>query len=188
MRLPRYHCLCTLLLLVLGCSGIQVSQDYDLKADFSRLQTFAWKSNSQVNTGDVRVDNPLLDARIRAAVERTLTAKGFRKVPIGDADFTVSYVFQIRRKIASDSVRTNIGFGSGSGGRVGGVSVSSSGGVRETDEGMLIIDLTGHGGSHLLWRGTGIRLISGRSNPNQITAEVHETVEEILAQFPPQPN
>ena len=172
-------------ILVLGCSGLQVSQDYDPKADFSGLGTFAWKSEDQPRTGDIRVDNPLLDARIRAAVERALTDRGFRKVAGGAPDFAVSYAFQIRRKIDSERVRTSIGFGSGGGGSFGGVGVSTGGGVSEYDEGMLVIDLTKPDDSHLLWRGTGTRRISQRSNPEQITAEVDETVDKILSQFPP---
>ncbi len=181
------HIVLAVALLTLGCSSLQVSQDYDIETDFSGLNTFVWKSANQEKTGDIRVDNPLLDARIRAAVQRALTAKGFRKSPTGAADFTVSYVFQIHTKIRSDNVRTGVGFGFGGSGSFGSVGVSSGGNVREFDEGMLVIDLTDPGGSRLLWRGTAIRPISPRSDPAQITADVDETVNKILAQFPPQP-
>jgi hypothetical protein len=187
MSVLRKQFLLTVSLLALGCSGLEVSQDYDVNTDFSGLKSFAWKSENQQKSGDVRVDNPLLDRRIRSAVERSLTAKGFRKGSSGTVDFTVSYVYQIRRKVGSDSVRTSIGFGSGSSGGFGGVGVSTGGGVSEYDEGLLVIDITATDSSRLLWRGTGTRRLSRRSNPEQITAEVEETVNTILAQFPPQP-
>lgn len=174
-------------LLVLGCATIEVSQDFDENASFAGLNTFAWQSENQAKTGDIRVDNPLLDARIRAAVERNLAAKGFRKSPAGAVDFTVSYVFQIRRSIGSDRVRTGVGIGFGSGGSFGSVGVSRGSGVSEHEEGMLVIDLNAADGDNLLWRGTGIRRLSRRSDPDKITAEVDETVGKILAQFPPQP-
>ena len=185
MRELRNHIVLIVSLLALGCSGLEISQDFDPATDFSGLMSFAWQSKVQEQTGDIRVDNPLLDARIRAAVERVLNAKGFRKVADGTPDFTVSYVFQIRRKIESERVRTSIGFGSVGGGGFGGVGVGTGGGVSEIDEGMLVIDIIAPGGGSLLWRGTGTRRMPRHSNPEQITADVDQTVDGILAQFPP---
>ena len=188
MRELRKHIVLAVSLLSLGCSGLEVSQDYDLAADFSGLKSFAWKSADQLKTGDIRIDNLLLDARIRAAVERALIANGFRKATHGTPDFTVSYVFQIRRRIESERVRTRIGVGSVGGGGFGGVGVSTGGGASEIDQGMLVIDVSEPGSSDLLWRGTGIRRLPRQANPQQITAEVDQTVDNILAQFPPQSN
>jgi len=50
----------------------------------------------------------------------------------------------------------------------------------------LVIDIIAAGNGKLLWRGTGARRLSQRSGPQEITAEVNETVEKILVQFPPQ--
>ena len=185
MRARQKYIALSIWLLSLGCSGLQVSQDYDVTADFSGLASFAWKSEVQAKTGDIRVDNPLLDARIRTAVERALTASGYRKVSDAPPDFSIAYVYQIRRKVASDRVRTGVGFGFGSSGSFGSVGVSSGGGVSEIDEGMLVIDITDPDDGDLLWRGTGIRPLSRRSNPEQITADIDQTVDKILAQFPP---
>jgi hypothetical protein len=187
VRELRLHIILAVSLLVLGCSGLEVSQDYDVKTDFSSLKSFAWKSEQQSRTGDIRVDNPLLDERVRTAAERTLMAKGFLKDTGGTPDFIISYAIQIRRRIESERVRTTIGLGSGGGGGFGGVGVSTGGGVSEYDEGMLVIDVTDPGTGDLLWRGTGIRRLPRRSNPEQNAAHVDETVEKILAQFPPQP-
>jgi len=187
MRALRGYIILTVSILVFGCSGLEVGQDYDVNTDLSGLNSFAWKSEQQIKTGDVRVDNPLLDARIRAAVERTLSANGFRKDSGGTPDFAVSYVFQIRKKIGSERVRTSVGFGVGSSGSFGGVGVNTGGGVSEYDEGMLVIDITDPGSGSLLWRGTGTRRMPRRSNPEQLTADVDQTVDRILKQFPPQP-
>ena len=81
MRKLWQHAIPALTLLVIGCSGLEVSQDYDVNTDFSGLKLYAWKSEKQAQTGDIRVDNPLLDARIRAAVDRALTAGGLHKAP-----------------------------------------------------------------------------------------------------------
>ncbi|MCK4534104.1 MAG: hypothetical protein KAT81_01160 [Syntrophobacterales bacterium] len=55
-----------LLVIVSGCSDIKISQDYDPAKDFSGLKTYAWQFEIQAKTDDVRMDNPLLNARIRA--------------------------------------------------------------------------------------------------------------------------
>ena len=187
MQKHRQVIILTVLVIVFGCSGIQVSQDYDLLRDFSGLKTFAWQSVTQKKTGDVRVDNPLLDTRIRKAVDRFLLEKGYQKVSQGTPDFYVGYQYTIRSKIRSDSVRTGAVFGVGSYGRHGGFGVSTGSDIREYDEGMLVIDIIGAGSGDLMWRGTSTGYVSQHSDPEKTTKNVNETVEKILAQFPPQP-
>ena len=81
-----------------GCSGIQVSQDYDPQPLFGIRQTFAWSTDKQPETGDPRIDNPLRDDRTRAAVERVLAAKGLHPSTTGKADFLIAYQYALRRK------------------------------------------------------------------------------------------
>ena len=187
MRNYRLVIILTVLIVVIGCSGIQVSQDYDLSRDFSGLKTYDWQSGTQQKTGDVRVDNPLLDARIRKAVARSLLEKGYQRIVHGTPDFYVAYQYSIRSKIRSDSVRTGAVFGVGSYGRHGGFDVSTGSDIREYDEGMLVIDIIGAGSGDLMWRGTSTGYVSQHSAPEKTTKNVNETVEKILAQFPPQP-
>jgi hypothetical protein len=39
--------------------------------------------------------------------------------------------------------------------------------------------------SDLIWRGTGTRRVSQHSDPEKRTKNINETVDKILAQFPP---
>ncbi len=172
---------------VFGCSGIQVSQDYELSENFSGLQTYDWQSKTQKPTNDVRLDNPLLDARIRAAVEHTLKEMGYQRVPHETPDFYVAYRYSIQRRIGTDNVRTGIGFGFGSAGTFGGIGLSSGADVTEYDEGMLVIDVIHAGNGELMWRGIGTRREFQHSEPEKRTKRINETVDKILAQFPPQP-
>jgi len=177
----------TFLVIFIGCSGIEVSQDYDVAADFSNLKTFDWYLAEQKKTGDLRVDNLLLDSRIRKAVDRLLAQKGYQRISQGTPDFYVGYKYAILTRIGSERVSTGIGFGFGGSGSFGGIGVGTGGDVREYDEGMLVIDITDTKNGKLLWRGTGTRRVSRHSDPEKITKEVNENVEKILAQFPPQP-
>jgi hypothetical protein len=169
-----------------GCSGVQVGQDYEPGSDFSKLKTFGWKTDVQPKTGDVRVDNPLLDERIRRAVEYELSTKGFRKATKNSPDFLAAYDYSIRQRVESSSVGIGTGFGIGSGGSFGGIGVSTPAGDAY-DEGLLVIDFTDPKTGDLLWRGTGSKRVSRQSNPQQTTVDVNVAVEKVLSQFPPVP-
>jgi hypothetical protein len=177
----------TLLGFLWGCQSIQVNQDYDMSKDFSSLKTYEWQTKTQPETGDIRVDNSLLDARIRSAINDSLSKRGYQRITQGKPDFYVAYKYQIRRKIGSDDVRMGVGFGLGSRGSFGGVGVSSGRDISEYDEGVLVIDLKDASSGDLMWRGTGTAVVKQQSKPEEITKGVNEAVEKILSQFPPLP-
>jgi hypothetical protein len=172
-----------LALLLFGCSAVTVSQDYEIGADFSRYRTFDWVSAEQPRTGDIRVDNPLLDARIRSAVEQTLLSKGYVKKSDGRPDMLVAYHLTIRSRIEGDRFRS--GFGYGRYPYWGGAGFETT--IRQYDEGMLVIDIGDAAGNRLIWRGTGTRRVTEKASPQETTRIVNQTVNEILNQFPPQP-
>jgi len=171
-----------------GCSSIRVSQDYDPSRDFSSLRTYAWQREKQPETGDIRVDNSLLDTRFRSAIDDALAKKGFQKTTQGKPDFYVAYTYQIDSKIESSNVTLGVGVGRSSRGRYGGVGVHSGGQVREYDEGLLVIDLVDAATGSLMWRGTGTARVDPGADPEKSVKAIHAGVEQILAQFPPQDN
>ena len=171
-----------------GCSSIRVSQDYDLSRDFSSLRTYAWQSDKQPETGDIRVDNSLLDTRFRSAIDDALAKKGFQKKTQGKPDFYVAYTYQIDSKVESSNVTFGFGFGSGGGGAYTGMGVNSGGRVSEYDEGLLVIDLMDVATADLLWRGTGTARFDPSTDPEKSVKAINAGVEQILAQFPPQGN
>jgi hypothetical protein len=175
------------LILSYGCSGIEVSHDFNQSKEFAGLKTYEWKSKVPKKTDDIRLNNTLLHARIREAVEHVLSQKGFQKVSQDEPDFHIGYDYSIRAKVESDTARTGVGFGMGIFGRHGGIGISSGNDVREYDEGMLVIDVMDPKTGDLMWRGIGTRPVYQHPKPEKTTQVVNETVEKILAQFPPQP-
>jgi hypothetical protein len=168
-----------------GCASVRVSQDYDVASDFSQFQTFGWSSDAQPKTGDIRTDNPLLDARIRKAVEQALVGKGLRQVDKGTPDFTAAYRLAVQPKIDSSPVSIGVGTGFGIGsGSYGGIGVGTSN-VESYDEGLLIIDFTDTKNGDLIWRGTGSKRLTRHSDPQKTTEEVYSLVDKILEQYPP---
>ncbi len=184
MQKPRTLFLMLMILSISACSSVKVSQDYDMDKPLPELKTYQWLTAAQAKTGDVRVDNPLLNERIRGAVDRVFAQKGFQQASAGPPDFLVAYQFTITQQIKSDDVRGGVGFGVGSYGRRGGVAISTGGTVTTYDEGLLVIDLTDSQGI-LLWRGRGTRYLPAHTNPEKSEKIYNEMVAKILEQFPP---
>lgn len=168
-----------------GCSGVQVSQDYDPATNFNSMKTFRWAAETQEKTGDLRIDNPLRDTRIRAAVERLLQAKGYLQTTEQEPTFLVHYQYVLRRKIESDGAGGGIGFGMGSYGRHGGIAIGTGNNIREYDQGSLVIDFVDAASETLLWRGTATQRFREYDNPEKTSQDINTLVEKLLAQFPP---
>ncbi len=164
-----------------GCSSISVSRDYDTAVDFSGLKTFAWQYAEQPETGDPRIDNDLMDVRIRKAVSDTLSSKGLQLGGRVDADFLVAYFVEYKRKLSSGSV--SVGMGRSSYGRYGGVGYNT--GVSEYDQAVLTIDMIAPTDEKMMWRGVGSRSAYDGSSPEKMTKIVNSSVEKILRKFPP---
>ncbi len=184
MRILKLVLLVMIIFTLGGCAGVRVSQDYDPVTDFSGLKTFAWKTETQPKTGDIRVDNPLLDGRIRSAIDMTLASMGYQKVSSGRHDFKVSYAYGVRTRFESSPLSVGTGFGIGGSGSYGGVGIGMPVGSSNQDEVFLVIDFTDSLRGNLLWRGTGTRRVNIRSTPEESAATINTLVEKILAQFP----
>jgi len=173
------------LLALAGCSSVQVSQDYDPAALISGTGTFAWRHRVQPATGDVRVDNPLLDRRIRTAIEKHLTARGFALDP-KRPDMYLAYHLGIEPVI--QGVPDDPFYG------VRGYRYPWYGGFpRETriyqyDDCRLTIDVLAAGSDRLVWRGTGVYRCRTYNDPHKAAADIQRTVDRIMAQFPPDQN
>ena len=166
-----------------ACSGITVSQDYEKEYNFAGLKTFAWKPNED-NAYGVK-DNDLVDKRIRSAIENNLIAKSYRLVDSSNPDFFTSYHLTVEQKITSSGVTGGVSIGRSSYGRYGGVGMSTGSQVRAYDQGTLLIDVTIPLGDKLVWRGISTQTVSEHSSPDESTVRINETVEKVLAQFPP---
>jgi hypothetical protein len=182
----KSYTLLFLLILVQGCSNVLVSQDYPLSTDYSALKTYAWQSENQEKTGDLRLDNPLLDVRIRRAIDTSLLEKGYRQVSDMQPDFYIAYHQEIYNRITVDQNRSGFAFGMGSSGYHGGIGLSTGSNSGSYDDNMLVINVIDSGNGGILWRGTGNRSFVQHTDPEKLTKRVNETVNKILKQFPPQ--
>ena len=169
-----------ILCLLPGCASVRLGLDYDTAFDFGNLETFAWHPEV-LNEESKNLRNPLIDARIRTAVEETLISKGYDKVLLDSADFLVAYHYSVERRLEVSTMNSTFGYSS----YMRGASVGFQTSVSEYDEGSIIIDIAEAESKALVWRGSGSRRVDTSRDPDKVTEKVNRAVSEILSQFPP---
>ena len=160
-----------------GCTSPKVGYDYDRSANFSRYHTYAWVSGPQEATGDRRVDSSLVDARIRAAIDRTLRARGFAPTH-GSPDFLMAYHAGMKDMMKGASTQNYIGD------RAHGTFTTISD-IQPYHEGTLTLDIVDAGSRQLIWQATAKVDVDQSLGPEERDARVNNIVQAMLSHFPP---
>jgi hypothetical protein len=182
MRQALFPLLAALILLAAGCgSGISVSSDFDPAVDFTSLKTFKWVDVPNRSVEDP-INNPLLANRIRKAVEKVLTAKGYRisETP----DFLIFAHAGVKEKMNV----TDWGYGYGP--YWGPYPYGRNIDVNYYTEASVFLDIVQRKEKdQLAWRGIGTGVVNrGYSRtPEEAQAAVDDAVAKILSNFPPEP-
>jgi uncharacterized protein YceK len=182
MKTAAFTVLVLVVLVFSGCATIQVSQDYDPHADMTRYGTWQWRDPVQGATGDIRIDNPLLDKRIRRAVDNHLASRNIKAVQV-QPDLHLSYHLTIQQKILSDSYYSTVGVGSYYHPWHGGIGTETR--VRQYDESRLTIDIYAADTDDLIWRGIGVFRLRTHETPEEAAEATRKIVDKILYQYPP---
>ena len=171
-----------------SCSSISVNSDYNSAYDFTKLNTYAWLDNAKAPGGDARINNDLVSDRVQAEVERTLAARGYTKTSSASADFMVSWLGAIDKKLQTQSIDhfySPYGYGALTRDPYWGGSATRTTTTSEYEVGTLIIDILDPAGHKLIWRGTGKDRLRGTGDPDKISKRVNEAVTAIMKDFPP---
>jgi hypothetical protein len=173
-----------IILLLFGCVS-RVNLDYNEQMDFKEIQTFRLLAPPQNKSGDVRLDTPLVDQRIRHAIENFLMTKGYHKVET-TPDFEVTYQLSVKQQVEGSSSAIRIGVGTYSPGSVFGMHYGYPAyDVRSYEQGILTIDILSGPDRNLIWRGSRGRRLYDGSTPEKMTKYINKLVDEILQHFPP---
>jgi hypothetical protein len=181
MTLSKPIILSLALAVLTGCSPFTVKYDYDAQANFTNYKTYDWYAASNRAKGKAAgVDNQLMDRRVRGAVERELTARGFRQEKTGEPDMLVTYypVYQNRAMV------TSTGFGGGWGFRPFGVGVGISE-VRHFREGTIVLEIVDNKTNQLIWQAAAEGALSNLEDPQDADEQIAKAVREMLNRFPP---
>lgn len=163
-------------LLLLGCSSVQVTTDYNPQQDFTQFKSFKLYEGKPI-PNDALTKNPLVKKRVESALSKVLTGKGFTEVD-KDPDFIVLAHAGVKEKMRVDTY--GYGWYDPWWGPYGGYTS-----VSYYEEGSLVIDIVDTDKKELAWRGIGTRTIKTFSDPEEMQQVIDETVTKILADFPP---
>jgi hypothetical protein len=167
------------LLLLIGCSGISVTHDYDQKEDFTKFKTFNWMPQPKALVADAQaaqLNNSLFDKRLKSAVNEGLQAKGMQ-LAAQNPDFLIVYHTGVQDKVNI----TDWGYGYGPYWGPWGGPVD----VQQYTEGTLIIDFVDAEDNQLIWRGTATKALVSRPSPEKAEQVIKQIVEKLLVNYPP---
>jgi hypothetical protein len=186
-KLLRFGSLVVLLVLVAACASIRVSTDYNPAYDFTQLKTYSWMDTGTAPSSDARINNDIVVARVRSAIEKVLAAKGYTQVEGASADFQVSWLGAINKKLRIDTIDHFYSpYGYGALARDpywrGGMRTTTA---SEYEEGTLIIDILDPVQHKLIWRSIGTDRLEGSTDPAKANRNMDEAVTAIMRDFPP---
>ena len=166
-----------LLILLSGCSPhLSVYSDADPDYDLWTYQTFGWsdKTNIEANNNPIYY-NELNDKRIKSAVARELTDRGYRLTD-KSPEIIIHYhiVVQDQMNIITESY---------------GYSYSPYWLLRRDRmvsyrEGSLLIDIMDEKSKNLIWRGWAVAPIDRTYPPEQTERLINLAIEKIFRKFP----
>jgi hypothetical protein len=166
-----------------SCTTIRVSTDYDPHTDLTSLRTYGWRARKVDESRDPRLDNSLLDARIRGAVDRELSARGIRNVS-ENPDFEVGYDIVLEKDVRFTTTGGWYYPAGAWGWGWGGWAYPQTYG-RAYDRTVLILDFNDPASGNLLWRGMAQGNLIDDATPEEREAQVDATVAAILERFRP---
>ena len=182
-------------------SAIQSTVDIADQADFSNFQTYAWITDKSLiarSDATSELGYPLNEQRTRAAVERELARKGYRKVSGTEADFVVSLTVGSRIRVQqyyNDYGYSYRGYRHGftrygysrfgyAGYRYPGYGhFGSTASVRTFTEGSLVVDIFDNRSKEAIWHGSASKRLS-RKDKDNATQLIDQAIATLLTEFP----
>ena len=187
MHAHRFRSALSLLavLALAGCASLQVQTDYDDLASLTQLRTYNWINSSVYDapngdgdneyvTSDPAVNSPLVDQRIRRAIDAELTRRGYVKVTSGTPDFRVAY--SVATEKSTDYYGSTY---------YGGYSPYYGSYARNYLEGVLVVDVVDGHTNQVIWRGWASDLLDDDPSPKEVHEYITAAIEGILERFPP---
>ena len=166
-----------LLAVLVSCSSMSVKHDYDSETDFSKYRTYAWMEQSL--PGDELAKHPLIQKRVKVAVDETLASNGYTLTDLGEADFVVVIHAGVKERIRIQDWGHHGWYDPWWGPYGGRVDVSYY------EEGTLVIDVVDAKEKELVWRGMGTGIMRQYAKPEKMQKDIDQDVAKILAAFPP---
>jgi len=160
------------LLLASAASAQQVKTDYDRSTNFSQYKTYSWEK--------VQTQDPLWVARIKEAVNASLTAKGLTPVASG-GDVAIVAIETTQNQQTLNTFYD--GFGGGWRWRGMGGFGDATTTTENYKVGTLVVDLFDAHTKTIIWRGSSSDTLSDKSDKN--IKNLDKGVQKMFDHFPP---
>jgi Domain of unknown function (DUF4136) len=172
-------------ILALSACATTTNVDYRQGYDFNRIHRIQIGATPAATSSDTRINSPLVDQRIRAAVAAYLAARGYQLV---DSHADTTLVYQLTTRSGLESRSSGVSFGFGTFGPHSAVGLGYGFPLYDIDsydEAVLTIDLHDNKDNSLLWRGSAYSRLGDGNTPEKLTDMVNGLVAGILDHFPP---
>ncbi|MGA8343949.1 MAG: DUF4136 domain-containing protein [Candidatus Sulfotelmatobacter sp.] len=144
-----------------------IRTDFDHHADFAHYKTYSWK---RVETTD-----PFWYDRVKEAINKVLSAKGWTEVP-SEGDVAIVVIATTHRKPTLETLYSGFGW------RWQGFGMATTT-VENYRVGTLIVDIFDTSEKKLIWRGSASEVLPDK--PEKDIKELNKTVEKMFEHFPP---
>ena len=162
-----------LMLLAKGAAAQDVNYDYDQRANFAAYRTYAW-------AGGPKLADDLNHARIVAAVDRQLAAKGLTQVDsTRNPDVLVVYRVGLTNDLEINGY-DNRWAGPGWGGWGGPISAR----VERVPVGTLVVAMIDAKTRSMVWRATGSKDLDLGASPEKWQKKIDKAVEKMFKHYP----
>lgn len=159
------------------------SDYHDLEADFDEYQFFAWVPDTEQSSGSLKMDDPFLHSRIRTAIIKNLTSKGYVRINGDDPDFFVAYHLSTSQKVRTGTLNT--AYGVGGQGPFNMIEFPETSAYESVfDEGTLIVDIIEADDMKVVWRKSSTRRVKEDWSPEKTTNAINKIVAQSLTEFP----
>ena len=165
-----------LMVLVSGCSRLEVSVDYDDTYNFNKASTIVVSHENKAN------DNTLFSDRIIKALNSNLESKNYKRASEKEADL----IFVFHTNVADKTQVSTEYISMGRGYRFGGMMASTS--SYDYREGTIVIDALNPKTKKIVWRGIGTKELSQKNTPQEKTQAITRVIDKIMEKFPARQN
>lgn len=182
----KYFTYTIVLIILSGCSLLEVTHDVEPYHDFSQYRDYAWLPSEHSIQGQFGIDNQTLNAFIHEIVDREMRQKSFDKRSATEAQFLVNYFAVASTKRDNDYQALDFSQAY----RHTNVTHSSSLDARKRytfayEHGTIIIDIIDNQSQKIVWRGIVESPIGLYKTQEKQVRRLNKAVKKILKPFPP---
>lgn len=172
-----------------ACTTMEVSSEHDKSVNFSLLKTYLWVPVKHNSREKPSAQYQFLDTQIRAAVDRELSKRGFKKELKATPDFFIRYNVWAQTQTENDELshwgQWKHRIGPMDEGLSPNLETTQTPRASDYKEGTLLLIISNGESQRSIWRGTAKTRVIPSDSQEKKKNKINKAVTDILAKFPP---